>query len=61
MQYAFGDAIICDNLTLAKQICYERKEKVKGFSFSFFLFFENLNLNVYSLLNSRNFGWNCDS
>jgi structural maintenance of chromosome 1 len=30
MQYAFGDALLCDNLEIAKDICFRRNEKLKA-------------------------------
>jgi len=30
MQYACGETLVCDSLEIAKLICYERNEKVKG-------------------------------
>ena len=37
LQYACGNALICDTMEIAKYICYEKKQEVKGnFSVSFY-------------------------
>ena len=30
LQYACGNALVCDNLQIAKHICYDKKQEVKG-------------------------------
>lgn len=30
LQYACGNALVCDNMQIAKHICYEKNQEVKG-------------------------------
>lgn len=30
IQHAFGNALVCDTLEIARYVCYEKKQEVKG-------------------------------
>ena len=36
IQYACANSLVCDNVNIAKDICYNKNEEVKGNNYSFF-------------------------
>lgn len=36
MQHACGNALVCDTMEIAKHVCYDKGQEVKGSSLAFF-------------------------
>ena len=61
LMYACGNALVCDTLAIAKHICYERNQEVKGNFFGGLVVQSISSCMLKIIICSRDFGWHCYS